>query len=132
MALIDVYKKGVVVAKAAVPADIAREHGKYHWTLMPKGYVRRTTRGADGVCRTIYLHRLVVGAKDPLLHVDHLDGDKLNNMRSNLEVITNEVNSRRMHSRRRGITYIDQANNAPAPKEKSSVEAYKKPAWLED
>jgi hypothetical protein len=70
--------------------------------------------------------------KKPLLHVDHLDGDKLNNMRSNLEVVSTEVNSRRMHSRRRGVTYIDPVNNAPAQQKKSSGEAYKNPAWLED
>ena len=71
----------------------------------PKLYARHNTR-----CRPqkkqigVYLHRLVANAL-PGVVVDHLDGNSLNNRRSNLKCTTVEENARRQNhalQRRRG------------------------------
>lgn len=39
-----------------------------------------------------YLHRVILGLFNPKLIVDHIDGNPLNNQRSNLRVVTNQQN----------------------------------------
>lgn len=57
---------------------------RIRWRIAPNGYVYAT----------VYLHRLI--AKAPLdKHVDHVDRDKANNSRKNLEVVTPQENMAR-------------------------------------
>lgn len=60
--------------------------GMHTWRRNSSGYVIRSEYQAIGTPRTIYLHRLVAGVTDPKVQVRHLDGDKLNNQKHNLEV----------------------------------------------
>jgi hypothetical protein len=42
--------------------------------------------------RTEQMHRVIMGVTDPRVFVDHRDGDRLNNQRSNLRVCSNQQN----------------------------------------
>ena len=69
----------------------------------PKLYVRHnTTRGGKQI--TTYLHRVIKNAL-PGLVVDHDDGDTMNNRRSNLKIVTVDVNAKKQNhalQRKRG------------------------------
>ena len=58
----------------------------FNWTIMKNGYV-----GAWRGNMHLYLHRLIVGA-GPSQHVDHRNGDKLDNRRGNLRVASKSQN----------------------------------------
>ena len=73
----------------------------------PKLYARyNTRRRKEGTQPSMYLHRLVANAlPGVVVVVDHLDGNSLNNRRSNLKCTTVEENARRQNhalQRRRG------------------------------
>lgn len=57
------------------------------WRYSSRGYVVRHANG------TVQMHRLIMGLElgDPR-EVDHIDGDKLNNRRSNLRVVSHRQN----------------------------------------
>ena len=58
-------------------------------------YVQRNQWLRDSKkCRTVKMHRLIVGVTDPSVLVDHKDGDGLNNQRSNLRVCTRQQNNK--------------------------------------
>jgi hypothetical protein len=66
--------------------------------------------------RVVYMHRLIVNAADGL-HVDHLNGDKLDNRKSNLQVCTARENAirqqvypKRGSSRFKGVSYDKRRN----------------------
>lgn len=63
--------------------------------------------------RTIAMHRFLMGVTDPKMDVDHKDHDGLNNMRSNLRVVSmslNNMNARKrvgknIRSKYKGVAY---------------------------
>lgn len=52
--------------------------------------VARTSRKEGH--KSIYMHRLLLGVTDVNTHVDHIDGNPLNNRRNNLRICTNHQN----------------------------------------
>jgi hypothetical protein len=54
--------------------------------------------------KILRMHRLILGLDDPALDVDHIDGDGLNNRRSNLRAVTRQQNTRNMHRGRGGTS----------------------------
>lgn len=73
---------------------------KYTWHINSNGYA--VWRGLkDGKKQTIRMHRLVTNAKKGKV-VDHLNGDKLDNRKSNLKVCSQKENSRNHQKHRDG------------------------------
>lgn len=71
---------------ALVDDDMYETINKRPWQLSTKGYAVNRSRGV-----TTHMHRLVLPPPDGMF-IDHIDGDKLNNQRSNLRVCTNQQN----------------------------------------
>ena len=76
-------------------------------------YVSAKERGRSG--RYVKLHRLIMNAQDGT-HVDHINGDGLDNRRENLRLVTpqlNQANSRKHvigKSRFKGVSWSKPAN----------------------
>jgi hypothetical protein len=83
-------------AVAIVDDDTYEELSKYKWCINNNGYAVRATPGRRDEKRPlIMMHRSIMvlnhgDARD----VDHIDGNKLNNQRSNLRICTRAENLR--------------------------------------
>lgn len=81
----------------------------FHWHKTLNGYAAGSVV-EQGVRKRVYLHRWLMNAQPGQL-VDHIDGNKLNNRRSNLRLVTrsqNQANRRRnrtSRSRYKGVTW---------------------------
>lgn len=79
--------------EAIIDTVDAHKVARYLWS-MNNGYARTANRNApfNG-----YLHRLIVM---PKLNeqVDHIDGNRLNNIRDNLRIVTNQQNQMARHA----------------------------------
>lgn len=63
---------------------------QFKWCYMTAGYAARSV--ARGEKRwLVYLHRFILDAPEGV-YVDHIDGDKLNNRRSNIRLCTQSEN----------------------------------------
>lgn len=94
---------------ALVDDEDYAEFGGYNWQAVPKGngnyYAKRSHW--DGTKEsTVLMHRQVTNCPKGM-QVDHIDGNGLNNCRSNLRICTsaqNNTNSRRSNSKQyRGV-----------------------------
>jgi hypothetical protein len=83
---------------------------QYTWSLATNGYARRKRRvGEDVAAGYPTMHRQIMGYPEGL-DVDHINGDRLDNRRSNLRVVTRQENlTNRNHKRAdglpRGVTF---------------------------
>lgn len=78
---------------------------QWTWHLASSGYARR------GASPQVYMHRFIMGAAKGE-YVDHVDGDPVNNCRSNLRICTNMENNwnstrgtNRGKSKYKGVTF---------------------------
>lgn len=67
-------------------------------------YAIRRILQNNGKYTTKSLHRTILGITDPKIYVDHIDGDGLNNCRSNLRLVTHTENRRNVFGPRRDST----------------------------
>lgn len=67
--------------------DLVRKHKWYPNPVSGKIYARGNIDG-----KRVYMHRIIVGATDPKIHVDHINGDTLDNRRSNLRMCSKSQN----------------------------------------
>lgn len=64
---------------------------QYKWRVHPKGYVYRTSNFILGKRHSIWMHREIM--QTPVgMQTDHINGDKLDNRRSNLRICNNVEN----------------------------------------
>jgi hypothetical protein len=80
------------------------ELSKFRWVALAVRnvvYAVRRFKRDDGKWGTEYMHRRVTDAPSGVL-VDHIDGDGLNNTRSNLRLATNAQNQANSRSRTNG------------------------------
>lgn len=75
---------------AIVDDDLFDDLNNRKWSLLWNGYVRRRNKGAN--TGYIYLHNLIMQPSEGLW-VDHIDGNKLDNRRSNLRICTHSQNT---------------------------------------
>lgn len=99
---------------AKVDVDDFASLSVLRWCLFKDGdrrYAYRFVTGLDGRRERRWMHRDILGvAPNPLLEVDHIDGDGLNNQRLNLRWTTKSYNqqNRRLSggtSRLRGVRF---------------------------
>lgn len=87
--LLPVYSSGDIVF-TKVDDDCANLDVHF-WSLTKGGYVRANSNNVHR-----YLHRMILGAGNDE-QVDHKNGDKLDNRRSNLRTVTNQQNQMSRH-----------------------------------
>lgn len=70
---------------------------QWHWRYENTGYASRNKYLGGGSKNPkstgIRMHRLIMKVTDPLIQVDHIDGDRLNNQKINLRIANNQQNS---------------------------------------
>lgn len=83
-------RHGVMKGWAVVDAQDLPIVADVAWTIDPRGYVAgRPSRNA-----TTTMHAWIMRDRDSGVSIDHIDGDRLNNRRSNLRVCSQAENSR--------------------------------------
>ena len=84
----------------------------YTWSRLDngrEGYIYRRV-WYDNKMSSVYLHRELMGLTDEELTVDHIDGDGLNNKKSNLRIVTQQGNNRNRRGNPKNY-YYDRKND---------------------
>lgn len=76
---------------ALVDDDDFERINKYSWRFH-NGYAARTTSRSAGRRTTILMHREILGEVPENMDVDHINGNKSDNRKSNLRVVTRKQN----------------------------------------
>lgn len=80
-------KSSEEVARTVIDENSVEMIKDYKWCLDGKGYVITTINN-----KNIYLHRFLLNCNDVDKVVDHIDGNPLNNKKSNLRIVTQKEN----------------------------------------
>lgn len=106
--------------KTLIDEDCLDIFSTHSWTTVKKGrniYVVAETTKVDGKRPIVYLHRLITRATDKNQIVDHINGNSLDNRRSNLRITDRKGNGRNQHSRSRcgykGVTCMKKLKKNP-------------------
>jgi hypothetical protein len=98
--VIPLLLKGELVATAVVDSADYYELSKHTWSLHSQGYAC-SYRWEGGKCVAYLMHRVVMGEVPEGMHVDHINDDRLDNRRGNLQPLTPRDNTQKMWARRR-------------------------------
>ena len=105
----EIHEKGVVVKIDDEDSHFLKEA---NWYVLRSKKERKYVVVRKIKNCPIYLHRLILGVEDRKILVDHINGDCVDNRRSNLRVCTNAENMRNQRkssaskSPYKGITWI--------------------------
>jgi len=81
--------------------------------------VRNLTRTHDNkVCGTEKMHRRLMGVTDPEIHIDHINGNGLDNRKQNLRIVTrsqNQLNRRINLNSQTGIKGVSRSKEVQRP-----------------
>lgn len=75
-----------------VDASDYEEIAKHGWHISHNGYAIRRVEKKGEPKRVIYMHKQIFGEKGSF-DIDHIDGNKLNNSKSNLRLATRSLNN---------------------------------------
>lgn len=83
--------------------------GRYIWTVeKPTNgstfYAKRKYTYALNERKSVALHREILGITDPTIFIDHIDGNGLNNQKTNLRVARHEQNTRNRGKQKNNTT----------------------------
>jgi hypothetical protein len=90
--IIPTGRNGVICATALIDEADAQICLRYHWCMTSHGYAETRVSG-----KLIRLHRFIMNF--PTQEVDHINGNKLDNRRSNLRVCTRTQNACNLNPR---------------------------------
>lgn len=98
-------REGDIVAKVIVDDDVPEEITKPRW-YYNNGYAKRDGQ-KNGKRYHVLMHRFLAGVTEPgnKIHVDHINGDTLDNRRQNLRITTPSQNHQNRPVRTRRGTY---------------------------
>jgi hypothetical protein len=115
MRSIPVWYQGEAAGRAVVDDEDFELMSRQKWYLMTRGthrkrrYAQAFRTGPDGRRQTLYMHRVVLGLTERTRQADHIDGNGLNNMRSNLRPATGGEN---VQNQRKSSTYADRPTSS--------------------
>jgi hypothetical protein len=87
---VPVWRHGEIAAKAVVDEEDFEKVAEQVWYLMTRGthrkryYAQAFGKASDGRRQPLYMHRVILGLTKRTQHADRIDGEGLNNRRSNL------------------------------------------------
>ena len=86
---------------ATVDAELYDELNKYHWSISKNGYAQRRVKIGDKVS-TILMHRQIMELSfGDSIYVDHKNGNRLDNRKSNLRICSRTENNHNMRISKR-------------------------------
>lgn len=88
------------IARSKIDNELKLLVSKHSWSLHNAGYAVRV----ENKNKSIFLHHLII-PKVYKMHVDHINGDKLDNRRDNLRLVTVSKNILNM-KKERGVSYL--------------------------
>lgn len=89
---------------AVVDDDDYAELSRYKWCIQGDGYAVRKPRKSDGAGeKQIRMHRVIAGTPVGMT-TDHINGDKLDNRKSNLRMATSAENQHNVQKRKDNIS----------------------------
>lgn len=111
--LIPLHGKAGEGLHALVDAGDFESLSRHRWYLAKVGYAVANIRDDSGKRRVVYMHHLVIDANDGRER-DHINGDKLDNRKSNLRVATRSQNNANSGPRKHNLSGVKGLRWLPA------------------